>query len=89
MSGPFYYFNTLGNKVSTTSAIDFCRKVGPQSFCQAFSIPDQHGCMYREDPIHSSVDACMYYRSSMDGACDSVWAHTGKKNPNPHKKKEK
>jgi hypothetical protein len=86
MAGPFYYLNTLGNKVSTTVEINMCRKGGPQSFCGACDIPDQEGCKHREDSAAGATH-CTYYRSSIDGACDSIWAQFDKENPNSNKKK--
>ena len=75
----WYYYNTLNNKVSTTVKISMIRKLGPMSFCGAFSIEDQEGCKYREDATYAKH--CLYYRPQMNGACDNCWAQAGVEMP--------
>jgi hypothetical protein len=84
---PYYYYNTLDNKVSTTVFINFCQKIGPMSFCRAASIADQAGCKYRED-APSGRDSCLFYRETIDGACDSMWAQRGIEKPEPEPENE-
>ena len=68
----YSYYNSMDNKVSTTTKINFCAKQNGMSFCKAVELSDQHGCKYREDA--SKADRCMYWRKEIDGACDCIWA---------------
>ena len=77
---PYYYYNTLGNKVSTTTLISFCGKEGPMSMCKAYSVADQKGCKYRR-PSTYDEECCMYYREPFGGACDNPWAQAGTEMP--------
>lgn len=79
MSGPYYYFNSVGSKVSTTSEINLCGKNGPMSVCTACSVADQHGCKYRRKATNK--DCCMYWREDMGGACDNSYAQRGVDQP--------
>jgi len=78
-----YYYNSPGSKVSTNVQVNMCQKLGPMSFCRAFSIADQKGCKHREDA--SDTVHCMYWRDDLNGACDSVWAQRDVSNPNKEK----
>jgi len=76
---PYYYYNTLNNKVSTSVPISMCGKNGPMSMCSAASIEDQHGCKYHEDA--TVRDCCLWYLEDFSGACGNPWAQAGIEKP--------
>jgi hypothetical protein len=72
---PFHYVNSSGKSIKISTKINMCERRGMMSFCRAETIDDQKGCKFRMD---SSDKHCLHFRETIDHACDSVFAQTGK-----------
>ena len=71
----YSYYNSYGNKNTTTTQVNMCERKGSMSMCMAVTMADQEGCKYRVKA--SRNDRCMFYREDMEGACDNTWAQRG------------
>jgi len=68
----YSYYNSYGNKNTTSTKINMCEVDGPMSLCRAVEFADQEGCSHH---IKASKESrCMFYRGDLNGACDNTWA---------------